>query len=193
MKDGVAIEDTEVFIEGTDNIPAPYMTGSNGTYRFDLSMGADYIIKPYNNQNPLNGVSTFDLVLITKHILGIQPFDSPYQYIAGDANKSNSVTAFDIVVLRKLILNISTDIQNNTSWRFVPADYEFTEDNPLQESFEESILVSNLPGTVANLDFVAIKIGDVSGNASESAFTTTSTRSSAVSYTHLTLPTIYSV
>ena len=104
MKDGLAIEDTEVFVEGADNIPDPYMTSSNGTYRFDLNMGADYIIKPYNNQNPLNGVSTFDLVLITKHILGVQPFDSPYQYIAGDANKSNSVTAFDIVVLRKLKL-----------------------------------------------------------------------------------------
>lgn len=177
MKDGLAVEETEVHIEGTGNMPAPYMTQTNGTYHFDVSMGADYIIKPFKNHNPLNGVSTYDLVLITKHILGIQPFDSPYQYIAGDANKSNSVTAYDIVLLRKLILNLSTEIQNNTSWRFVSADYEFTRANPLRESFEESILVSDLPGAMANLDFVAIKIGDVSGNAAGNAFTTASPRS----------------
>ena len=179
MKDGLAVEETEVFIEGSGNMPPPYMTSTNGTYHFDVSMGADYIIKPYKNQDPLNGVSTFDLVLITKHILGIQPFSSPYQYIAGDANKSNSVTAYDIVVLRKLILNLSTDIQNNTSWRFVPADYEFTQSNPLLESFEESILVSDLPGTMANLDFIAIKIGDVSSNAAENTLASTTPRSSS--------------
>ncbi len=178
MKDGLAVEDTEVFIEGSGNMPPPYTTSTNGAYNFDVSMGADYIIKPYKNQNPLEGVSTYDLVLITKHILGIQSFDSPYQYIAGDANKSNSITAYDIVVLRKLILNISTDIQNNTSWRFVPADYEFTQLNPLQEDFEESILVSNLPDMIVNQDFVAIKIGDISSNAAGNTFLATASRSS---------------
>ena len=177
MKDGLTLEETEVYIEGDGDMPAPYMTSTNGTYHFDLNMGADYIIKPYKNQDPLYGVSTYDLVLITKHILGIQSFSSPYQYIAGDANKSNSVTAYDIVVLRKLILNISSDIQNNTSWRFVPSDYEFTQANPLRESFEESILVTDLPGTMAHLDFIAIKIGDVSSNAAENTFAATSPRS----------------
>ncbi len=182
MKDGLAIEETEVHIEGVGNMPAPYMTSTNGTYHFDVSMGADYIIKPFNNQNPLSGVSTFDLVLITKHILGIQSFDSPYQYIAGDANKSNSITAYDIVVLRKLILNLTSRIQNNTSWRFVPAAYQFTQENPLLEAFEESILVTNLPSTMDNLDFIAIKIGDVSGNAIGNALATTAPRSSGLPF-----------
>ncbi|MFQ5445455.1 MAG: hypothetical protein ACE5FF_00840 [Saprospiraceae bacterium] len=33
------------------------------------------------------GVTTYDLVLITKHILGVQPLGSPYKIIAADANK----------------------------------------------------------------------------------------------------------
>jgi hypothetical protein len=38
-----------------------------------------------------------DLVLISKHILGLEPLNSPYKMIAADANKSNSITTFDIV------------------------------------------------------------------------------------------------
>jgi len=54
-------------------------------------MNKAYSIEPQKNDNPLNGVSTFDLVLISKHILGITKFDNPYQYIAADANKSDRV------------------------------------------------------------------------------------------------------
>ena len=67
-KGGLAVEAAEVHIEGSGNIPSPYMTGTNGTYQFDVNMGTDYIIKPQKNNDPLDGVSTFDLVLITKHI-----------------------------------------------------------------------------------------------------------------------------
>jgi hypothetical protein len=62
------------------------------------------------DNDPLNGVSTFDLVLINKHILGLEPLNSPYKMIAADANNSRSITTFDIVELRKLILGIYTEL-----------------------------------------------------------------------------------
>ena len=62
-----------------------------------------YRIVPYKNDDPLNGVSTFDLVLINKHILGVELLNSPYKMIAADANKSNYISTFDIVELRKLL------------------------------------------------------------------------------------------
>ena len=73
-------------------------------------------------------MSTFDLVLISKHILGINTFDSPYKHIAADVNQSGSITAFDLVQLRQLILNITTEFSNNDSWRFVDANHTFATD-----------------------------------------------------------------
>jgi hypothetical protein len=145
------------------------MTESDGYYHFDLTMHQDYSIVPEKLINPLNGVSTFDLVLITKHILGKTEFTNPYQQIAADVNKSGSITAFDMVQLRKLILNIDSDFQNNTSWRFVDAAYEFSTDNPLTEAFPEKVVIENLSKEVI-ANFVAIKVGDVSGNARVNSF-----------------------
>ena len=109
--------------------------------------------------DPLNGVSTFDLVLINKHILGVELLNSPYKMIAADANNSKSITTFDIVELRKLILGIYTELPNNTSWRFVQADYVFPNpSNPF--SFPET---DTFPPSA--LDFIGIKVGDVNGNA----------------------------
>ena len=64
------------------------MTREDGYYHFDLEMYNDYMIRPEKDDRPLNGVSTFDLVLISKHILGITEFENPYQMIAADVNLS---------------------------------------------------------------------------------------------------------
>jgi len=176
MKDGLAVEETEVYIEGSGDIPIPYMTSTNGAYHFDVNMGADYIIKPYKNQNPSNGVSTFDLVLISKHILGIEQLDTPYKHIAADINKSGSITAFDMVQLRQLILNISSDFPNNDAWRFVDANYQFVTNNPENESFAEIASINDLSADqIAH--FIAVKIGDVSGNAATNTLASSETRS----------------
>lgn len=71
--------------------------------------------------NYLNGVSTYDLTLITKYILGIQPLTG-FQLLAADANMSRSVTAIDIVELRKLILGNYTTLPSSNSWRFIDKD-----------------------------------------------------------------------
>jgi hypothetical protein len=152
----------EVQVNTTDN--QSMMTQEDGHYLFDLPMHQDYTITPKKNVDPLNGVSTFDLVLITKHILGIQNFDNPYQLIAADVNKSGAITTFDIVQIRQLILNITDEFTHNESWRFVEASYEFTSDNPLTENFPEVAIIRDLAKDMEK-DFVAIKIGDVNGNA----------------------------
>ncbi len=161
--DGENVEGVEVSInEGAENVMT---TGTDGQFIFDMAMGKDYTITPVKDINPLNGVSTFDLVLISKHILGITPFDSPYKYVAADINQSGSITAFDLVQLRQLILNITPKFSNNDSWRFVDASYEFTSANPAAESFKEFYNITTLNGTMENLDFVGVKIGDVNGSA----------------------------
>ncbi len=175
--DGTMVENTEVLIEGIGTMPSPFMTGANGQYDFEIDLGGDYTVRPQKNLHARNGVSTFDLVQINKHILGISAFDSPYQYIAADVNKSNTISAFDMVILRQLILGIIEEFPTNTSWRFIPSDYEFLTNDPLSEPFLEYIHINEMPELMTNLDFIAVKIGDISGNADTNTLTTADTRS----------------
>lgn len=162
---GSAVQDAEVRIENLEG--EMMMTPANGSYAFNVNGSSSYTVVPSKNNNVLNGVSTFDLVKITKHILGTEKFASPYQHIAADVNASGEVTTFDIIQLRKLILNLSMEFPNdNPSWRFVDAGYEFTTDEPLTETFPEKIAVNDLSGTMPDLDFIAVKIGDINGSAS---------------------------
>lgn len=173
---GLAVQDVEVRVENIDN--TTMMTQSNGNYAFDVNGSSNYTILPNKDINFLNGVSTFDLVKITKHILGKEKFTSPYQYVAADVNASGDISTFDIIQLRKLILNLITEFPNdNTSWRFIDAGYEFTSSNPSAESFPEYIEVNNLTGTMPDLDFIAVKVGDINGSAAASALNLAEDRS----------------
>ena len=137
------------------------LSDENGNHGFCVCDVCNcFIITPEKDDNHLNGVTTYDLVLISKHILGIEQFISPYKMIAADANKSNSITTFDIVTLRKLILGlISTLLPNNTSWRFADKSNPPTLANPFG-TIKEDIQHFNVTGNTT-ADFIGIKIGDV--------------------------------
>jgi hypothetical protein len=136
-------------------------------YNFNaIPLASNATVTPAKDDNPLNGVSTYDLVLISKHILGIESLSSPYKMIAADANKSGSITTFDIVEIRKLILGIYTELPNNTSWRFVDKSFNFPNvNNPFAAQFPENKSIVNLSTNLLNEDFVSVKVGDVNGNA----------------------------
>lgn len=95
---------------------------------------------------PNIGISTLDLVLISKHVLGIEPFANPFQLIAADENNSGSVTTFDILEIRKLLLGIKTNFTAGT-WRYVP-DYCFA--NPAFEQEFNDDDDPNTPGLQLN-------------------------------------------
>jgi len=161
--EGNKLEGVEVHITGNNAASTMQMTGADGTFSFETDTGTDYLLTPRKNVEVLNGVSTFDLVVMQKHILGIQPFDSPYKYIAADVNKSGTITAFDIVQVRQLILDILPNFPNNESWRFINADYIMDAVNPLADFQENHRILEATEDTT--IDFIGIKIGDVTGNA----------------------------
>lgn len=164
---GDGLEETDVELAGpTFNMFD--MTDQDGHYSFSNSvpMHADYTVTPTKDDNPLNGVTTYDLVLISKHILGIEPLSTPYKMIAADANLSGSITTFDIVELRKLILGIYTELPANNSWRFVDKSYAFPNTaNPFQTTFPETKTVADIQANAMEDNFVAIKVGDVNNTA----------------------------
>ena len=148
------------------------VTPVSGTYLFtNLTTGpqADYTISPELDTLPANGITTFDLILISRHILNVDLLDSPYKMIAADLNNDKKITTVDLIFLRRLILLIDTELASNTSWRFVRADYVFpVPANPWFEVFPEVYNVNDLTANITNADFVAVKIGDVNSSATTS-------------------------
>ncbi len=162
----LGVEGVNVNVNSPQGFDANATTDAAGFYGVNVPLNSDVTVTPVYDENPLNGVSTFDLVLISKHILGVTPLGSPYKIIAADANRSNSVTTFDLVEIRKLILFINSDFPNNTSWRFVDGAYSFPNaSNPFAAAFPEVINLNDVAGEMTGNDFVAVKIGDVNGSA----------------------------
>ncbi len=118
---GVPIDSVRYTVE-TPTWDSTFWSGDYNLWNFPaLQNTLPYNISAYKNDHPLDGVSTFDLVLLSKHILGITPFDAGWKTTAADVNLSGTVTAFDIVETRKLLLGIYDTFPFCTSWRFFPA------------------------------------------------------------------------
>ncbi len=162
-----SVAQVEISLSDSTGILEQQHTGFTGNFQFfGYPLGNDYSVVPKKDINPLNGVTTFDIVLIRKHILHIQYLDSPYKIIAADANKSGSVTISDAVAIRKLILHIDDKFPNNESWRFVDGMYDFPDPkNPWAEPFPEIAELNQFPGISDCLFFIGMKIGDVNNSA----------------------------
>ncbi len=163
-EEGNEIEYVNVEVEGLNMLDVA-TTGNDGTFSFNLESNSNYTITPERDDNILNGVSTYDLVLISKHILQFEMLPNPYKIIAADVNHSGTVSTIDLVSLRKVILFIEDYFPNNTSWRFVDADFVFPDPtDPFATSFPEIFTINGLSeDEVAN--FVGVKIGDVNCSA----------------------------
>ncbi|MCB9290107.1 MAG: T9SS type A sorting domain-containing protein [Lewinellaceae bacterium] len=160
-EDNQPVAEVEVALGG--DVTASTLTADDGLYAFNaLELGYDYTITPYRDGDDHNGLSTFDIVLISQHILGTRPLDSPYKIIAADVNRSGSVSTIDMIQLRQLILGIILEFPTNDSWRFVPRSHNFDNPrNPWTAPIPESISINNLNGQRLTEDFVGIKVGDV--------------------------------
>ena len=146
---------------------APVTTNANGQYAFaPMGTGGTYQIIPSKRGDDMNGVSTLDLVMIQRHILGLEKLTTPYKLIAADINKNGKVSASDLTELRKMILGLYTSFPENTSWRFIDAAYKFPDVNdPWVSTLPEQYNIDKLNGSM-DINFVGIKVGDVNGNAS---------------------------
>ncbi len=151
-------------MDGTSATLESSMTNDRGDYAFPaMPQGGSYSIDPTSSDDYLNGVSTLDLVLIQRYILGISKFDSPYKILAADINNDRSITAIDLVDLRSVILGYKESFTNNESWRFIDENYDFFDpeyplDDNLAEAYDINSLVANM-----SIDFIGFKVGDVNG------------------------------
>lgn len=173
-----AVENAEVSIANMNGLSM--MTGASGSFSFNgLSAGQGYILQPVKNDHHLNGVSTYDILMIQKHLLGIKALSGPLKLLAADVNKSNNITISDIIDLRKALLTAAPFAKNN-SWRFIESTYTFSNpQNPFGEAWPEIVEIKSLPATGAEVAFTGIKVGDVSGDALPNTLLAAETRNFA--------------
>jgi len=156
-------------------------TTDDGTYAFaNLNMGASYELSMIKNDEIKDGVTTTDIIIIQRHLLGWTYLDSPYKLIAADTDNNGRVTSADIIGLRNVLLGRTLEfIGGQQSWRFVDVNQVFeNEYSPFP--FIEKLNVSNLSNDIMDADFMAIKIGDVNGSNKINSKSKSKSRSAGV-------------
>ncbi len=161
------IANTQIRLSELDSVVASNNSGGGFSFSALVQPGQSYTLTAEKDVNPTNGVSTLDLILISKHILGVDTLASPEQRLAADANRSGSISLLDQIRLRKLILGIDTELGDQPSWIFIRAGYDF--DNPVEPFSEvyqgQAGEVVIVPGVLNSPQWTGVKIGDINGDA----------------------------
>jgi hypothetical protein len=170
---GDKVNEIPVYITSNGKTDVAYSDALGKYIQDNVIEGLPCLVKPKHTENYINGVNVIDVLQIQRHILGLAPLGTAYQQLAADVNNSKSITSNDIVELRKLVLGAYDTFPKVHSWRFVPSGFTFTNpNNPFSSNVPDSILFNQLNSHHLDVNFVAIKMGDVNGSAN-----TTDTRS----------------
>ena len=158
-----AVKNVTITLFDSDQTSIAQYLSTDGTFSIDAPEGGDYFLSFSKENGPVNGVSTYDLVLMVRHILLIAPFDSYYSILAMDVNASGTISTMDLLLVRKLVLGIVQDFPI-PSWLFLEAM-----DDPTD--FSTPPPVNTIPISIATdevkvLDIIGVKTGDVNGSAS---------------------------
>ncbi len=150
---------------GDDNRPMTRESENDGSFVFGEIPGCEVHGLFFEKSGKANeGVSTLDLIYIQRHILSIDPLDSPYKMIAADADGSHHISTLDLINIRKVILGIVRDMPGGQNWRFVKKDPKMeASEHPLQEEITEA-LYFDLLGENMDVTYVLVKVGDVDGS-----------------------------
>lgn len=141
-------------------------TNHNGNYVFEnLMEGDDYTVEPEADPAvDLSRVTTGDLILISRHILQLETFSEPYQYVAADVTADQNINILDMIAIRRVILGLALDYNNSDSWKFISAAHDFGDlpDGWLADQLMTVYNINNLEGNMLSADFMAIEMGNVS-------------------------------
>ncbi|MBK7790272.1 MAG: HYR domain-containing protein [Saprospiraceae bacterium] len=153
-------------------------TNNTGAYRFEnMESAGNYMLKPEKNDGLLEGVSTLDIIMIQRHILGSSKIISPYRLVAADVNNDDRISASDLVELKKAILGTSLSFKNNTSWKMIDSKYSFPDpNNPFNDEYPLYHEFTTPRGSMLS-DFVGVKVGDVNTSYTANANTSAENRS----------------
>ncbi len=145
------------------------VTDSAGAYRFSrLPLGQTYSVQPVPDSSAFTlGMTTLDQLELALHLMGIQVFAQPAQWLAADINGSRSLTSMDLWLLQKQILGQRPRVPGVPVWRYWDAGFSFSSpQQPWNAKFPEVIRLDNLQAD-QRADFIGVKTGDVDFSANK--------------------------
>ena len=139
----------------------------NGLYQLINKGDAEKLyVEAISTDDPLNGVTTFDLLLMSQYILGEWEPDNSMDLLAADVNFDGKINSKDLIILRDVILGNRSNFPSGSSWRFYDSEYEF--ENRIQPYLDEvpaKIELLDPEEIIENIDFSGIKLGDLNSSA----------------------------
>ncbi|MCC6411278.1 MAG: hypothetical protein IT270_06445, partial [Saprospiraceae bacterium] len=119
----------------------------------------DFRVVFQDSNTELNGLSTYDLIRILRHVQGNQAFTEPHQFVAADADNDREITDDDVEALHALLTGAMDTLPGQQRRQYLPDDFLFPPGDPLSGGIPDTF---DLPEIVdANLRFFAIQTGDV--------------------------------
>jgi hypothetical protein len=158
---GEPLEDVALSLSGVDAVGDPLeitaFSDATGAATFNAASFAPNSALRLSASATTLASSTFDLVLLEKHLLGEYDFTHPYQWIAADVNADFGVNIADRVALAGLWVMPPS----GGNWRFFPKNFSFTNPAlPLNDPFPSDITFTQ--GAAPELELYGVQLGDVS-------------------------------
>ncbi len=152
---GAGIREVQMVMQRNDDDPIYTMSEGDGRYRFsDINVNAgSHRLSALKEDRTMNGISTADLIQISKHVIGKTEFEDIGRLRAADVNGDGHISVRDLITLRKLLLAKIDSIPGRDFWQF------------FNRAGESESLFSAESMSEDHLHFMGVKLGDVNGDA----------------------------
>ncbi len=159
---GVPIRNVRLSLQLDGEVVESAVSDTNGLFLLERIVFGNYTAQFGRDIKTSAAISAKDLRMLNRHILGIEIFTSPYQYIAADLNGDGILNVMDEVLLRRILLH---DLQGDEVFapvvQFVSKSYLFTPNtNPLIQHWD-TLQGAKVDVNNHNLQVILVKLGDV--------------------------------
>ncbi|MEL7161495.1 MAG: T9SS type A sorting domain-containing protein, partial [Bacteroidota bacterium] len=134
------------------------VTGEFGGYQIGGMVGNTYALHASKDADPRAGLTTLDVIILRRHLLGIQDITNPFELLAADLNRDGFVDLTDVLHLQGLILARESLYPDGPPWRFVDASWDGT-GTPV-----ETIMLESIGACSFNHNFVGVRMGDLNAS-----------------------------
>jgi len=123
-------------------------------------------VEAISTDDPLNGVTTFDLLLMSKYMLGEWEPENSLDLLAADVNLDGEINSKDLLLVKDVILGNRTNFPMGSSWRFYDSGFEFENAvQPYRDDIPAKIELKDPEEVISNIDFSGVKLGDINFSA----------------------------
>ena len=134
-----------------DSLPLNFATtDASGDYSLSIEIQAGqqyFLVGEKNDANIVDGISTFDMIKLSKDLLNVELL-TPHQELAADLNNDGSSSTLDLIFMRKILLRIIAELPGRTSfWDFKSPDLNAPGFNSTSD--------------LNNVNLIGVKFGDL--------------------------------